>query len=628
MTDQPNNMTADYIAPALRQLAVPIDSVESHPENPKIGDVSAIAESLQRFGQVRTILVQDSTGYVVAGNHTRKAAQALGWGFIAVARVDLSDDEALAYMLADNRLAELGKYDNEVLAELTARALGAGGLAGTGYDEDDVLDGFANVVQTERVPIADLRPHPRNYKEHPPEQLAQLERSLEDNGFYRDVVVANDGTILAGHGVVEAAKARGQRKVPVKRMPFGPDDDRAITIVTGDNELGKLAGRNDRALTDMLKEMADRGHDLQATGFDAAMLANLRFVTTTEDETPTVDAAAEWVGMPEFTPMQQRITLVLAFDSEEKRGELIDQLGLIIAKKTKQTWSAWWPPRELEDLSSLRFERDGEPDADAEPSSEAAAEAVEAPAFDGVAEVPDTVAADGRPELVADGGEALVHDEPETSPAVAEIPADAVATSEPERPGDDPTVDDTRPPEVDPAIVAENEAKVAAHPTVESVERELVGAEPSDGLRELVSTPEVDAEVLAAGDPVPVASARVDELSAALGGDSVADRDATVQQPNVQPPIADQDASNAEAAARLDEAAERLRGSAPQIDPSSAGPPPTTGASDEVQGVQPQPPTEPPNYRHPGGLFDSTDTRKPGGPVGGAIGEPDLDPSA
>ena len=112
-----------------------IDTVEPHPENARVGDTSAIAESLTRFGQVKPIVVQKSTGYVVAGNHTRMAAKELGWEEIAAVLLDMDDDTAKAYLLADNRLSDRAKYDQSKLYDLLAGDLD---LDGTGYDLDYV----------------------------------------------------------------------------------------------------------------------------------------------------------------------------------------------------------------------------------------------------------------------------------------------------------------------------------------------------------------------------------------------------------------------------------------------------------------------------------------------------------
>src|SRR4051812_4918873 len=79
----------------------------------------------------------------------------------------------------------------------------------------------------EMVNVADLKPHPKNYHAHPEDQLTHLIESLEANGFYRNVVIAKDGTILAGHGIVQAAEKVALKQVPVIRLNVGPEDPKA-----------------------------------------------------------------------------------------------------------------------------------------------------------------------------------------------------------------------------------------------------------------------------------------------------------------------------------------------------------------------------------------------------------------
>jgi DNA modification methylase len=126
------------IAPALQALAVPIESIELHPRNPRIGDVDAVAASLRRFGQQKPIVVQANTRYVVAGNHLVRAAQKLGWTEIAANVEELDDATAVAFMLADNRTADLGGYDDNLLAAILAEQTAADNMAATGYDPADV----------------------------------------------------------------------------------------------------------------------------------------------------------------------------------------------------------------------------------------------------------------------------------------------------------------------------------------------------------------------------------------------------------------------------------------------------------------------------------------------------------
>lgn len=133
-------MTAAVIAPALEPLVEPIGKVKTHPENPRRGNVEGIATSLARFGQVRPILVQASTSFIVAGNHTYQAAKSLKWRTIAVVRVEMDDVEARAYMLADNRWSDVAENDDVALEHLLRGLEDAGGLEGTGYKPGDADD--------------------------------------------------------------------------------------------------------------------------------------------------------------------------------------------------------------------------------------------------------------------------------------------------------------------------------------------------------------------------------------------------------------------------------------------------------------------------------------------------------
>jgi DNA modification methylase len=132
------DLTHHGIAPSLARLTVPIDSVELHPRNPRVGDVTAVAASLHRFGQQKPVVVQASTRYVVAGNHVLLAARSLGWTEIAANIVELDDAMATGFMIADNRTSDLGGYDDAILAAVLAEAAAADNLPATGYDADDV----------------------------------------------------------------------------------------------------------------------------------------------------------------------------------------------------------------------------------------------------------------------------------------------------------------------------------------------------------------------------------------------------------------------------------------------------------------------------------------------------------
>ena len=114
---------------------VEIDWPTEHPDNPRRGDVGAIARSLGEFGQITPIVVQKSSGYVVKGNHTLKAAKKLGWSTIKVLIVDMDDDKAKRYALADNLTSDRAGTDKAAFYDMAASLAS---LDGTSLSEGDL----------------------------------------------------------------------------------------------------------------------------------------------------------------------------------------------------------------------------------------------------------------------------------------------------------------------------------------------------------------------------------------------------------------------------------------------------------------------------------------------------------
>lgn len=95
-----------------------VSTLLSDPRNARLHDadnLKAIAASLEKFGQQKPIVVS-MDNVVLAGNGTLAAAKELGWDFIQVVRSKLTGDAATAFGIADNRTAELAKWDYAQLA--------------------------------------------------------------------------------------------------------------------------------------------------------------------------------------------------------------------------------------------------------------------------------------------------------------------------------------------------------------------------------------------------------------------------------------------------------------------------------------------------------------------------------
>ena len=105
-----SNRTIQYLAPS---------DLKGDPRNPRKHSPAqsrAIAKSIQSFGFNAPILT-DRHGRVVAGHGRLEAAKLLGLEKVPVICLeDLTDAQAKAYMLADNKLTDRSSFDPELVA--------------------------------------------------------------------------------------------------------------------------------------------------------------------------------------------------------------------------------------------------------------------------------------------------------------------------------------------------------------------------------------------------------------------------------------------------------------------------------------------------------------------------------
>jgi hypothetical protein len=109
--------------------------------------VDELANSLGQFGAARSVVV-DKHGIVRAGNGTLEAARNAGITkalvvetdgrqLVVVKRRDWSDEEAISYAIADNRIGELSKFNYEALGE-TLSKLRANEIPIVGFDAGEL----------------------------------------------------------------------------------------------------------------------------------------------------------------------------------------------------------------------------------------------------------------------------------------------------------------------------------------------------------------------------------------------------------------------------------------------------------------------------------------------------------
>jgi DNA modification methylase len=155
----------------------------------------------------------------------------------------------------------------------------------------------ADVLRIEMRPVASLTAHPANYRRHPPDQIEVLRRSIRAHGLQKPVVIKADGTMLAGHGLVEAARLEGYSQVPVHVYT----GKHAEAFLIADNFSAQLAVDDEPALAALLKRLA-ADDELAASGYTDDDLGSLIAKLEMEDaqrREETFDAPAALEATPE-----------------------------------------------------------------------------------------------------------------------------------------------------------------------------------------------------------------------------------------------------------------------------------------------------------------------------------------
>lgn len=143
------------------------------------------------------------------------------------------------------------------------------------------------------INIDDYKPHPQNPHGHPGAQIEALGRSLDDFEQYKNIVVWN-GFILAGHGVVEAARRKGIKALDAEDVSH-LSGAQAKKLMAADILLPDMATIDNDLLSEVL---AGFGDPLDVPGVDVDLLKEIDFGDygqdgKGEDTPPAVDRAEE-----------------------------------------------------------------------------------------------------------------------------------------------------------------------------------------------------------------------------------------------------------------------------------------------------------------------------------------------
>lgn len=196
----------------------------------------------------------------------------------------------------------------------------------------------------QRIRVANLKPNPNNPRIIKDEKFAKLVESIRNFPEMleaRPIVVNKDMVVLGGNMRLKALIDAGLTEAPVEIVDW--DAEKQAQFVIKDN-----VSFGDWDWDNLANEWETT--DLETWGLD------FPFWKQAESQVQSVNELDEWVGMPEFESKDAGFKMVIAFENETDREQFANTYKIKVTTKGITTWSASWPEKEMQDLSSLKFQ--------------------------------------------------------------------------------------------------------------------------------------------------------------------------------------------------------------------------------------------------------------------------------
>jgi len=122
-------------------------------------------------------------------------------------------------------------------------------------------------LETERLPLSEVSPHPQNPRTHSDRQIKELQNSLLEHGYAAGSMTVQKSTmrLVKGHGVYEALKGLGC--VDADFVVVDMNDDEALLFLARDNRLSDLSAFDVPKLKAITVELQALNIPLERMGF-------------------------------------------------------------------------------------------------------------------------------------------------------------------------------------------------------------------------------------------------------------------------------------------------------------------------------------------------------------------------
>ena len=177
-------------------------------------------------------------------------------------------------------------------------------------------------------PIDDLIPYVSNARTHSETQVAEIAGSIRQFGFLVPILIDDNGTVIAGHGRLQAARKLGLEQVPVV-VASNLSDNQRRAYTLADNRIALNAGWDLELLRVEVRDLAEDDVDVLSLGFEVDELDKLlgdddQFPLETDEGDSHSGANELWLRFGKHTILMSEFELA---NLEGALTDYIDQFG-------------------------------------------------------------------------------------------------------------------------------------------------------------------------------------------------------------------------------------------------------------------------------------------------------------
>tara|TARA_R110000824_G_scaffold246632_1_gene435807 strand:+ start:88 stop:678 length:591 start_codon:yes stop_codon:yes gene_type:complete len=158
--------------------------------------------------------------------------------------------------------------------------------------------------------VGELVEDENNAREHDTRNLQAIEKSLQEFGQQKPIVITRDNKVIAGNGTLIAATSLGWDEIDVVVTTL--DEVKQTGFAIADNRTAELAAWDDDALAKTLLDLTDKGFDMDSIGFTEKEIATL-----------ILEVMPEAIDFPNLPERGERSVL---FSISHEDGDIFDRV--------------------------------------------------------------------------------------------------------------------------------------------------------------------------------------------------------------------------------------------------------------------------------------------------------------